>query len=395
VTPTPLLSVVVPARDAGATLGATLDSLRAQTCAQWEAVVVDDGSHDETGAIARRAGADDARVRLLARREAGGVSDARNAGMAAARCGWLLFLDADDTIEPPMLARLLRRLDEEPDADAAHCGWWWTDDAGRPLAEGHADAAADLFPALAHHCVFATTSACLVRADVARRVGGFDPALRTSEDFDFWQRVARAGARFAAVPETFVRYRLRRDASWFRAPRFLRDALTVIARGHAPDPRVADPAPAHAAGAPVEGLPAAALHIATWAAAVALARGDDPMPLLDVVRELVPDLACPTLDADATAATLAFALPLTSLRPAADLPALYDAVAAPLRRWLDALGRLAAAPGIGARTDERLAALAGAAVAGSAPPAEAPTTAEPTRPAERARQLEPGAGLHP
>lgn len=353
----PAVSVVIPARDAAATLPATLGSLRAQSCAAWEAVVVNDGSRDATGALAARAAAEDRRVRLLSRRDARGVSDARNAGLAAAAAAWVLFLDADDVLEPPALQRLLAALDDDPAADAAHGGWWWTDPAGRPLAEGHADPTPDLFPALARYCVFATTSACLVRAALVREVGGFDGGLRTSEDFDLWQRVARAGARFAAVPETVVRYRLRPGASWFDAPRFLRDGLVVIARGHAPDPRVPHPAPEHAAGAPPAGRASAAYLFATWAAAVALAHNTDAAPLLD----LVPEAGCPDLDADAVATALALALPLVACRPASALPALHASTGPRRRAFLDALERRAGAPGLAARAEERLEAAAAAA----------------------------------
>ena len=360
----PSVSVVIPARDAAATLPATLGSLRAQSCAAWEAIVVNDGSRDATGALAARAAAEDRRVRLLSRRDAGGASDARNAGLAAAAAEWVLFLDADDVLEPPARLRLLAALDDDPVADAAPGGWWWTDPAGRLLAEGHADPLPDLFPALARYCVFATTSVCLVRAALVREVGGFDRALRTSEDFDLWQRVARAGARFAAVPETVVRYRLRPGASWFDAPRFLRDGLEVIARGHAPDPRVPHPAPEHAAGAPPDGRASAAYLFATWAAAVALAHDGDAAPLLD----LVPDAGCPDLDAEAVATALAFALPLVARRPASALPELHAASAARRRAFLDALERRAGARGLAARA-EALLDLAVAAAAATAGPA--------------------------
>jgi glycosyltransferase involved in cell wall biosynthesis len=80
----PDVSVIVPAFNAEATLGATLDALQAQTFGGWEAVVVDDGSTDATAALAGERARADSRIRLV-RQENGGVSAARNAGIAAAR----------------------------------------------------------------------------------------------------------------------------------------------------------------------------------------------------------------------------------------------------------------------------------------------------------------------
>src|SRR5690349_11807890 len=100
------VAVIVPARDAAATLDETLASPRAQTLREFEAVIVDDGSRDATPAIAQRCASADPRFRAL-RLGGLGLRAARNAGIAASRAPWLLFLDADDLIEPDHLQRLL------------------------------------------------------------------------------------------------------------------------------------------------------------------------------------------------------------------------------------------------------------------------------------------------
>src|SRR3954453_3114510 len=92
----PRVSVIVPARDAEATLGETLASLRAQALADLEAIVVDDASADGTRALAEAAAARDRRFRLLALPANLGTAGARNAGLREARGRWVLFLDADD-----------------------------------------------------------------------------------------------------------------------------------------------------------------------------------------------------------------------------------------------------------------------------------------------------------
>ncbi|HYO82165.1 MAG TPA: glycosyltransferase family 2 protein, partial [Bryobacteraceae bacterium] len=105
------VSVIIPARNSEATLARTLDSLRAQSIEHWEAIVVNDGSSDGTPAIAREYAERDGRIRVIT--GAGkGVSAARNCGIAAARCDWLVFLDADDELRPDYLLEMCAGLEQ-------------------------------------------------------------------------------------------------------------------------------------------------------------------------------------------------------------------------------------------------------------------------------------------
>src|SRR5690349_4054700 len=86
------VSIVVPAYNAAATIGDTLESVLAQSHGGWEVVVVDDGSTDATGETVGRFAQRDARIRLVTQPNAG-EGGARNSGIARARFDWLLFLD--------------------------------------------------------------------------------------------------------------------------------------------------------------------------------------------------------------------------------------------------------------------------------------------------------------
>lgn len=118
--PPPRVSVVVPLYQKGATIGRTLRSILAQTLAEFEVVVVDDGSTDDGPAVA--AGIADARIRVL-RQENAGPGAARNRGIREARGDLVAFLDADDVWDPEYLARMVRRLDVSPHAIAAACAF--------------------------------------------------------------------------------------------------------------------------------------------------------------------------------------------------------------------------------------------------------------------------------
>lgn len=111
---TPEISLVLPCYQNGATLERTVRSIRAQTFADWELIAVDDGSTDDTGARLDALAKDEPRMRVL-HQQNGGVSAARNAGMACARGRWIGFVDADDHLLPGALRVLLALTDEQTD----------------------------------------------------------------------------------------------------------------------------------------------------------------------------------------------------------------------------------------------------------------------------------------
>lgn len=115
------ISVIVPAYNAAPWLPRCLDSILAQTHRALEVIVVDDGSADDTAAVASRYAARDRRVRVL-RQENRGANAARLRGVAEAAGAWVGFVDADDRIAPDMYARLLQNA-RRFDADIAHCGY--------------------------------------------------------------------------------------------------------------------------------------------------------------------------------------------------------------------------------------------------------------------------------
>jgi peptidoglycan/xylan/chitin deacetylase (PgdA/CDA1 family) len=277
------VSVVIPAYNAAGTIAETLASLRAQSFQHWEAIVVDDGSSDQTAAIASSVPERDGRIRLVSQSHAG-VSAARNQGVSLARYDWVLCLDADDWLLPLHLERMTRALSADPHLDAVHCGWARVAPDGTHVGEKYGPQWDDLFPIVARYSPFAM-HACLVRRSLIEAVGGFDSSLRTCEDWDLWQRIARAGARFGATCELLALYRMRPDSASSDGAGFLADGLRVIAQGHAPDPRVRHPLPAYADGLPAAQLPSVRLHFASWPAGLVLGRGEDARPLLNLLAD--------------------------------------------------------------------------------------------------------------
>src|SRR4051812_1023393 len=110
----PTVSVIVPAYNVASYVGATIESALTQTYQDFELIVVDDGSTDETGAIVDAAVARDARIRVV-RQPNGGLSSARNAALRNARGRYIALLDGDDLWDPGFLAAQLAVFESRPD----------------------------------------------------------------------------------------------------------------------------------------------------------------------------------------------------------------------------------------------------------------------------------------
>ena len=108
------VSVIIPCYNAGAYLGDCLDSVLAQDELDFEVIVIDDGSIDNTWDVAKEYAKRDARIRVL-HQENRGVSAARNLGLSAAKGEWITFVDGDDLVAPDMLSVMLSAADEQTD----------------------------------------------------------------------------------------------------------------------------------------------------------------------------------------------------------------------------------------------------------------------------------------
>jgi glycosyltransferase involved in cell wall biosynthesis len=116
VSETPRVSVVIPVYQGASRIARTLARLRQQTFTDFEVVVVNDGSSDETSSVVRRCMADDSRIRLVEQAN-GGIAAARNRGLECVRGSAIAFLDDDDLWHREKLELQLARLDATPSAE--------------------------------------------------------------------------------------------------------------------------------------------------------------------------------------------------------------------------------------------------------------------------------------
>lgn len=199
----PSFAVVIPAYEAAATVGAAIDSLRAQTYPPAEIIVCDDGSADDLeGALAAYCDA----VKLL-RQEHRGVAAARNALLRAATADFVVPLDADDVYAPTRLQRLAELAAARPELDVLSTDAVFVSD-GRPAGrfnEKTPFAAGDQAEAILDRCFVICPA---MRRERLLAIGGYDEKLRTAEDWDVCIRLILTGSAAGLVDEPLLEYRL-------------------------------------------------------------------------------------------------------------------------------------------------------------------------------------------
>ena len=283
---TPLVSVIIPAHNAAATLARTLESLIVQRLGAWEAIVVDDGSTDATPEVIASWKNRDSRIRHVTQAQSG-VSCARNSGLLHARAERVLFLDADDWLADDYLEHMFAAVIENPEADVIYCGYVRIADDGwqHPMAFLW-DVASAPFETFGSHCAVSIHSVIL-RRQLVMEVGGFDVGLKTSEDWDLWLRIARTGATFVAVPLPLAYYRMRPGSATNNYVRMVADAWQVIQRSRSADPRVRRPDPRYADGIRDGASVERWTYFAIWSAACEAANGRTGTPALDLIGPLI------------------------------------------------------------------------------------------------------------
>ena len=195
----PRVSVVLPCHNGAHHLDEAVASIRSQSFKDWELVLVDDGSTDETPALAEAWAARDPRIRALRLESNRGLPAALNAGFREARGELFSWTSDDNVLLPNALERMAARLDDDPFVDLVYADYIAFDEDGQERRV-HVGRPETLPLKNLFGCCF------LYRREVHEELCGFDEDLFLAEDHDFW---LRASARFQceAIPEVLYRYR--------------------------------------------------------------------------------------------------------------------------------------------------------------------------------------------
>jgi glycosyltransferase involved in cell wall biosynthesis len=226
----PRISICIPAYRAERFLAETLASVRAQTFADWELIVTEDGSRDGTETIVRAFAASVPQsVRYTRHDPNRGLPATRNAGLAAARGAWLALLDSDDLWRPDHLARCLGVAPAAGPALLFGGSSVFDSATGAEVnrREPPADRLHDLPSALYDGQLVIQPAAAVINRAAFAAVGGFDPRFPICNDFDYWLRCARAGVAFVYNGAVTLRYRKHPDAMSSRSAALIAESARV------------------------------------------------------------------------------------------------------------------------------------------------------------------------
>ncbi|MCF6153863.1 MAG: glycosyltransferase family 2 protein [Candidatus Brocadia sp.] len=325
------VSVIIPAYNAAGTIADTLQSLLDQTFTEWEAIIVDDGSTDDTSVIVNKFIEKDSRFRIIKQTNQG-LSGARNSGITHARYNWLLFLDADDWIFPQHLNRLTSALKVDPGLKVVYCGWTYVTPDGEHVFPRFANLEGDLFVAFAQYCVSVVHTFIISRSLVELH-GCFENSHRSCEDWDLFQRIARTGIRFGAVNEILAGYRMRPDSLSRNGHQLLVDGIKVLNRGHGPDLRVPYSHPVYPNGLPRDKLTKNKYDLLYACAGYLIGGEKDARSLLEMLK----DERCPDLNANEVASCLFTHTIVSAARPRSEWYRVWSRCEYQLKTFLEAL----------------------------------------------------------
>ena len=209
----PEVSIVVPVHNGERFLDEAIQSLRNQTLASIEILVVDDGSTDSSMRIAERHAAVDTRVRIqrLARSN---FATALNWGIRSARAPWIGRLDADDVALPEWLERQMCYLTEHPDVGALGAFGWMMGSGGNAVGlSRHGPVSREEFlRARTEGLIYLLHSSVVFPRDLVLSLGGYREEYGTAADVDLWSRIAD-NHQVLALPEPLIQYRIHRAAA--------------------------------------------------------------------------------------------------------------------------------------------------------------------------------------
>lgn len=208
----PIVSVLMPARNAAATIDASIESIRQQTLTDWELIVFDDGSTDSTAAIVMRHASEDGRIRLI-QGPACGEPVARNISLAAAQGMYVAMLDADDLAFPARLEKQVAFLEGQPELVGCAAQAVLFVENGRPLGRSAVTGPNTIeeLDALRRDAklLVLVHPTFMFRLEGVRALGGYDERFFQGCDAELVNRaVYRDHLHFLVVPEPLIWYRI-------------------------------------------------------------------------------------------------------------------------------------------------------------------------------------------
>lgn len=261
----PKVSVIIPAYNVRQYIRDAINSLRHQSYSRFEAIIVDDGSTDDTAEVVRLVCEQDTRFRLL-QKQNGGLSSARNHGIHHARTEYIALLDADDVYHPDKLLCHLAVLEASTSVGVVYSAsrilrddgeLTWMQLSGKPIST-------DPLRSLLCKNFIGHGSNAVFRREIVDEVGFFDETLRSSEDLDFWLRIAATQHwQFYRLSAPLSFYRVRPTGLSFNVQQMQACHLRVLEAAYQRSPELVAPV-----------LPTARAYLYRYLARIALTADD-------------------------------------------------------------------------------------------------------------------------
>lgn len=186
----PRITVIIPTYNRASIVPRAIDSVLAQTYTDYEIIVVDDASTDETGILL--VNKYNNKISCIRKEKNEGLAAARNTGIRAARGVYTAFLDDDDAWLPEKLALQLKVMEEDPAVGLVYCGYLHADDNDTILATVRPEKRGNVFHDLLYqNHITGSASAVLIKTEVLHAAGYFNASLSACEDWDLWIRISR------------------------------------------------------------------------------------------------------------------------------------------------------------------------------------------------------------
>jgi glycosyltransferase involved in cell wall biosynthesis len=197
----PTLSVLMSVYNGSTYLQEAIDSILSQTFTDFEFLIIDDCSTDNSWQILQEYADRDGRIRLLQNQENLGLTQSLNRGLAVAEGKYIARQDADDVALPDRFQKQVQVLEQQPDVVLVSCEMEWIDAAKQSLGSMKRTCRAELVPwLLLFYNHVEGHSQVLYRRQTALTAGGYDEARRYSQDYDLWSRLVKQG-KIVILPE--------------------------------------------------------------------------------------------------------------------------------------------------------------------------------------------------
>jgi glycosyltransferase involved in cell wall biosynthesis len=213
----PRVTVLTTVYNGARYLDEAIDSILAEEFSDFEYVIVDDGSTDETAAVLARAASHDPRIIVLRNETNRGIAASANRGLAVARGEYIARLDSDDISMPGRFGREVAVLDARPEVALVSMNYESISADGVVLARSHRDHPSVVVEYLLNFSnALGGHSQVMIRRSAVEAVGGYDETCAASLDSDLWTRIVRQG-RIVVLPEIGMRYRVHEESVTARA----------------------------------------------------------------------------------------------------------------------------------------------------------------------------------